>query len=53
MKAADRSGAKFALVAGEQEITAEVVNIKNLQTGEQHSVPTSEVIPSIISTLHP
>ena len=39
MKAADRSGARFALVLGERDLQAGTVGIKDLVSGEQQSVP--------------
>ncbi|WP_338892513.1 histidine--tRNA ligase [Rhodococcus sovatensis] len=44
MKAADRSGARFALVLGDKEIADEVVVVKDLSTGEQREVPLAEVV---------
>lgn len=44
MKAADRSGARFALVLGDQDLDAGTVGVKNLSTGEQVSVPLDEVV---------
>ena len=44
MKAADRSGARFALVLGDKEIADEVVVVKELATGEQREVPLAEVV---------
>ena len=38
MKGADRSGARFALIVGEDEVTAGTVVVKDLQSGEQQSV---------------
>jgi histidyl-tRNA synthetase len=38
MKAADKSGARFALVLGEDEITSGVAQLKNMQTGDSFSV---------------
>ena len=39
MRAADRSGARIALVAGDRDIEAGTVGVKDLATGEQVSVP--------------
>src|SRR3979409_840670 len=38
MRAADRSGASIALVAGDRDIEAGTVGVKNLATGEQADV---------------
>ncbi len=33
------SGAKYAVIIGENELAAKTVNLKNLQTGEQITIP--------------
>ena len=38
MKAADKSGARFALVLGEDELASGTAELKNMQTGETSSV---------------
>lgn len=38
MKAADKSGARFCLVLGDEEIASGSANLKNMQTGESFSV---------------
>ena len=40
MRAADRSGARIALVAGDRDIEAGTVGLKDLSTGEQVDVAT-------------
>jgi len=47
MKAADRSGARFALVLGDRDLAAGEVQVKNLGTGEQAPVPLAGVVESI------
>ncbi|MGG7099548.1 histidine--tRNA ligase [Rhodococcus sp. 24CO] len=44
MKAADKSGAAFALVLGERELEEGVVVLKHLATGEQESVSLDEIV---------
>ncbi len=44
MKAADRSGARYALVLGESELEAGTVTVKDLASGEQRSVPRDAVV---------
>jgi histidyl-tRNA synthetase len=51
MRAADRSGARLALVAGDRDIEAGTVGVKNLTTGEQVDVPTDSVIAEVLSRL--
>jgi histidyl-tRNA synthetase len=38
MKGADRSGARFAVIIGQDELTAKVATVKDLDSGEQESV---------------
>ncbi|MEU4804830.1 histidine--tRNA ligase [Actinosynnema sp. NPDC023587] len=51
MKGADRSGARFALVLGERDIEAGVVQLKELATGEQREVPLADVVDSVREAL--
>jgi histidyl-tRNA synthetase len=41
MKAADRSGARFALVLGDRDLAAGTAQLKELVTGSQRTVPLS------------
>jgi histidyl-tRNA synthetase len=43
MKAADRSGARFALVLGERDLDAGTVGVKNLGDGTQVDVALEQV----------
>ena len=47
MKAAAKSGAKFALIIGEDEVANSTVTIKNLETSAQVNVPLQEVPKNI------
>ncbi len=51
MRAADRSGARLALVAGDRDLEAGTVGVKDLATGEQVSVPVDAVVDEAISRL--
>lgn len=51
MRAADRSGARVALVAGDRDIDAGTVGVKDLATGEQVDVPTDSVVVEVLSRL--
>ncbi len=44
MKAADRSGAPVALVAGDRDLAEGVVQLKNLTNGEQTAVPLRSAV---------
>ncbi|MBS2963747.1 histidine--tRNA ligase [Actinocrinis puniceicyclus] len=47
MKAADRSGARYAVVAGERDLSADVVQLKDLESGEQVPVPIDRLVSTI------
>ena len=47
MKAADRSGAALALVIGDDELAAGVVQVKDLATGEQQAVAIDDVLAHV------
>jgi histidyl-tRNA synthetase len=51
MRAADRSGARLALVAGDRDTAAGTVGVKDLTTGEQVDVPTDSVVAEVLSRL--
>jgi histidyl-tRNA synthetase len=51
MRAADRSGARLALVAGDRDIEAGTVGVKDLTTGEQVDVATDSVVSEVLSRL--
>jgi histidyl-tRNA synthetase len=51
MRAADRSGARLALVAGERDIEAGTVGVKDLRTGEQVDSPADSVVAEVLSRL--
>jgi len=44
MKRANRSGARFAVVAGERDLAEGVVQLKDMESGEQAAVALSEVV---------
>jgi histidyl-tRNA synthetase len=51
MRAADRSGARLALVAGDRDIEAGAIGMKDLSSGEQVSVPIDSVVAEVLSRL--
>jgi histidyl-tRNA synthetase len=51
MRAADRSGAAIALVAGDRDVEAGTVGVKNLATGEQIDVAANAVVADVLSRL--
>ena len=51
LRAADRSGARLALVAGHRDIEAGTVGLKDLTTGEQVDVATDSVVAEVLSRL--
>ncbi len=44
MKAADRSGARLALVVGERDVEVDQVGVKDLTTGNQQTVAATDVL---------
>ncbi len=51
MRAADRSGARIALVVGDRDVEAGTVGVKDLTTGEQVDVVTDAVVAEVVSRL--
>jgi histidyl-tRNA synthetase len=51
MRAADRSGASVALVAGDRDIEAGTVGVKDLSTGEQVDIAADAVVAEVLSRL--
>lgn len=51
MRAADRSGARLALVLGDRDIGAATVGVKDLATGGQVSVSMDSVVAEVLSKL--
>jgi histidyl-tRNA synthetase len=47
MKAADRSGARFALVLGERDLADGTAQLKELGSGAQRAVPLDDVVPEL------
>jgi histidyl-tRNA synthetase len=44
MKQADRSGARYAFIVGEQELMDGVVTVRNLVSGEETSLATAAAV---------
>jgi histidyl-tRNA synthetase len=44
LRQADRSGARFAVIIGEDELAAQAVTLRNLAGSEQHQIPRAELI---------
>ncbi|MCH6159190.1 histidine--tRNA ligase [Streptomyces marispadix] len=51
MKSADRSGARFALLAGERDLAQGVAQLKDLESGEQTAVPLDGVVAEVSAKL--
>lgn len=47
MKAAAKSGAKFALIIGEDEVSSSSVTIKNLETAAQEKIPREKIFDKV------
>ena len=52
MKSADRSGAKFAVIVGEDELLNSTVVLKNLLTGTQENLPVDSLINTLLDQLN-
>jgi histidyl-tRNA synthetase len=51
MKAADRSGARIALVAGDRDIEAGTIGVKDLSSGDQVDVAVDHVVSDVLARL--
>ena len=47
MKAAAKSGAKFALIIGEDEVASSSVTVKNLETAAQEKIPREKIFDKV------
>lgn len=51
MKAADRSGARYAIVIGDRELAEGNLPLKELASGEQHSVAAADIVGELVNRL--
>jgi histidyl-tRNA synthetase len=51
LKQAARKGIPFAVIAGEAELAAGAANLKDLQSGEQETLPLADLAPRIAARL--
>jgi histidyl-tRNA synthetase len=51
MKGANRSGARYALIAGERDLAEGVAQLKDLESGEQTPVPLTDVVARMRTVL--
>ncbi|MGW6689727.1 histidine--tRNA ligase [Streptomyces sp. NPDC054961] len=51
MKDANRSGARFAVVAGDRDLEEGVVQLKDMESGEQTPVPLADVVATVRARL--
>lgn len=51
MKDANRSGARFAVVAGDRDLEEGVVQLKDMESGEQTPVPVADVVATVRARL--
>ena len=47
MRAADRTGAKLAVILGDDDLAASTAVVKNLTTGEQKTVSIDDLVETI------
>jgi len=50
LETASKLGAKYALIAGENEVSSGVFSLKNLETGQQVPVPRPDLATRILSS---
>jgi histidyl-tRNA synthetase len=53
MKAAGRQGARFTVVVGEAEVDGGLVQLKDMESGEQQALPAGELPAALAKALHP
>jgi histidyl-tRNA synthetase len=53
MKAAGRSGARWAVILGDRDLEHGVVQLKDLGSGDQQAVPLDNVVATVASALGP
>ena len=53
MKAADRSGATFAVIIGGDEAAAGTCTVRNLSTSEQSTIPRAGLVAHLVAALGP
>nr|WP_127894818.1 histidine--tRNA ligase [Streptomyces sp. S10(2018)] len=51
MKAANRSGARYTLVLGERDLAEGVVQLKDMESGEQSAIGVNEIVAELESRL--
>ncbi|MFZ9354819.1 MAG: His/Gly/Thr/Pro-type tRNA ligase C-terminal domain-containing protein, partial [Ilumatobacteraceae bacterium] len=51
MKVADRSGARLALIVGEDEVAKNAVTLRTMETGAQQLVPRDELVAQVKTAL--
>ncbi|MEU6993431.1 histidine--tRNA ligase [Streptomyces sp. NPDC046465] len=51
MKNANRSGARFTVVAGERDLAEGVVQLKDMESGEQEAVAVDEIVAALTAKL--
>jgi histidyl-tRNA synthetase len=53
MKSADRSGARLAVIIGDDELAANTAVIRTMEGGSQQTVPRDELVASVRRALRP
>ncbi|WP_030754250.1 histidine--tRNA ligase [Streptomyces sp. NRRL F-5135] len=51
MKSANRSGARYSIVAGERDLAEGVAQLKDMESGEQEAVALDALVPELIRRL--
>jgi histidyl-tRNA synthetase len=53
MKQAGRSGARYAVIVGEEELAQHAVKVRDLRSGEEKTVPRHEAVAEIVEAKDP
>jgi histidyl-tRNA synthetase len=53
MSLADRLGATFVVILGDQELAAGTVTLRRMAAGEQEVVPLTELVPKLLAHTGP
>ena len=52
MKSASKSGARVAVIIGEDELASGTATVRDLEVGEQRSVPMADLVTDVLSHVH-
>ena len=53
MKRADKLGARYVLILGEQEVAQGKANLRNMATRDQSEIPLERLVETVCETIQP